>query len=213
VTDSIEQFVEDLARERTDALVNQYAAEVPGLDRPGGAAIRCANLRAYLEPRIGAPLALIGEAPSAHGARFSGIAFTAERSLAPEQWTSAPGLRRNGFTEHSATILRRALEAIELDPAHVVLWNAVPFHPARFDDPLRNRRPSPAEFALGARWLERLLALMQPARIAAVGRSAQRLMPDGTTPLRHPAYGGGAELRDGLSMLIAGIGDGSLREV
>ncbi len=49
--DSIAAFVADLSRAQTGALVNQYAVVVPGLDRPGGAAIRCANLRAYLEPR------------------------------------------------------------------------------------------------------------------------------------------------------------------
>ena len=132
--DPVEQFVADLARERTGALVNQYSGDIEGIDRPGGGAIRCANLVAYLRPRIGAPLALIGEASSAHGARFSGIAFTAERSLEPDQRTSAIGLRRNGFPEHSATVLGKALIAAHLDTADVVLWNAVPFHPAREDN-------------------------------------------------------------------------------
>src|ERR1035437_579098 len=160
MADSVAWFVADLARELTGALVNQYAVAVPGVDRPGAAAIRCVNLRAYLEPRIGARLALIGEAPSAHGARFSGIAFTAECSLPKEQQTSAPGLRRHGSSEQSATIIRGALAAVELAPAEVILWNAVPFHPAADGNPLRNRTPSDPEFALGARWLERFLALM-----------------------------------------------------
>lgn len=138
MSDSVQWFVADLAREMTGALVNQYAIEVPGMDRPGAAAIRCVNLRAYLEPRVGARLALIGEAPSAHGARFSGIAFTAERSLDPAQRTSAPDLAPDGFTEHSATILSRALAESGIDPTSVVLWNAVPFHPARPDDRLKN---------------------------------------------------------------------------
>ncbi len=81
--DTVERFVTDLAAEFAPTLINQYALEVPGIDGPRGASIRRANLRAYLEPRIGCPLALIGEAPSAHGARFSGIAFTAERGQAP----------------------------------------------------------------------------------------------------------------------------------
>jgi hypothetical protein len=148
MADSVAWFVADLARELTGALVNQYAVEVTGVDRPGAAAIRCVNLRAYLEPRVGARLALIGEAPSAHGARFSGIAFTAERSLNPTQRTSAPGLAPDGFTEHSATILSRALAESGIEPASVVLWNAVPFHPARSDDGLRNRRPRPSSSRL-----------------------------------------------------------------
>ncbi len=203
MTDSIAEFVADLAREQTGALVNQYAVEIPRLDRAGGAAVRCENLRAYLEQRIGARLALIGEAPSAHGARFSGIAFTAERSLDPSQWTSAPGLRRNGFTEHSATILRRALEAAEFAPATVLLWNAVPFHPARVDDPLRNRRPTVGELTLGLRWLDRFLALMQPGMVVPLGQSAVRVLPPGTKALRHPANGGKPELVAGLADLAA----------
>jgi Uracil DNA glycosylase superfamily len=202
--DSIDAFVADLARARPATLVNPYADEVAGLDRPGAAAIRCANLRAYLEPRIGASLALIGEAPSAHGARFSGIAFTAERSLAPAQRTSAAGLRPDGFTEHSATVLREALLAAGIDPTDVVLWNAVPFHPARADDPLRNRTPRVEERALGAAWLLRFLELMQPRRVAAVGQTARRALPHGTPVVRHPAHGGGPRLHADLASLAAG---------
>ena len=204
-TDSVEQFVVDLSREPTGSLVNQYASDVDGIDRPGGAAIRCANLRAYLEPRIGASLALIGEAPSAHGGRFSGIAFTAERSLAPLQRTSAAGLKPGGFTEHSATVLRRAIEAVGFVEADIVLWNAVPFHPAHADDALRNRTPSASELALGGGWLLRFLDLMQPGRIAAVGRSAARVLPHGTTVVRHPANGGSPQLLADLTALAADL--------
>ena len=206
MADSVAWFVADLARELTGALVNQYAVEVPGVDRPGAAAIRCVNLRAYLEPRVGARLALIGEAPSAHGARFSGIAFTSERSLNPTQRTSAPGLAPDGFSEHSATILSRALAESGIDPASVVLWNAVPFHPARPDDRLRNRRPRAVELALGQYWLVRFLALMRPGTIAAVGQSAAQVLPPGTRVLRHPANGGGPMLTAGLSALADELG-------
>ena len=206
MADSVEWFVADLARERTGALVNQYSVEIPGVDRPGAAAIRCVNLRDYLESRVGARLALIGEAPSAHGARFSGIAFTAERSLSPAQHTSAPELAPGGFTEHSATILVGALAKSGIDPASVVLWNAVPFHPARPDDRLRNRRPRAVEFALGQYWLARFIALMRPGTVAAVGQSAARVLPPGTRVLRHPANGGGPKLTAGLLALADEFG-------
>ncbi len=199
------EFVADLALERPPSLFNQYATEVTGLDRPGGPAIRCGNLRAYLEPRIGARLALIGEAPSAHGARFSGIAFTDERSLPAVQRTSADGLRKDGFAEHSATILRGALEAAGMDPASVILWNAVPFHPARADDPLRNRRPTAEELALNRRWLDRFLVLMQPQQVVGLGQSSKRVLPAGTRVLRHPANGGKPRLQAGLIELAADI--------
>jgi len=206
MVDSIAAFVADLAREETGALVNQYAVEITGLDRPGGAAIRCANLHAYLGSRIGAPLAMIGEAPSAHGARFSGIAFTSESSLGEAQRTSAPELARDGFTEHSATVLAWALAASGIDPASVVFWNAGPFHPAREDDRLTNRRPRADELRLGQHWLERFLALMRPGMIAAVGRSAKRTLPPGTRVLRHPANGGRPMLTAGLIALADELG-------
>jgi uracil-DNA glycosylase len=207
MSDSVERFVEDLAGERTGSLVNQYRDDVDGIDRPGGAAIRCANLRAYLQPRIGAALALIGEAPSAHGARFSGIAFTSERSLAPAQRTSAAGLEPRGFTEHSATVLRKAIEAAGLVDTDILLWNVVPFHPARVDDVLKNRTPRIDEVALGGRWLLRFLDLMHPGRVAAVGRTAGRALP-GTTVVRHPANGGSRQLLADLSALAADLRTG-----
>lgn len=43
MTDSIAPFVAYLARVQTGALIDQYALEVPGLDYPGGAAIRCGH--------------------------------------------------------------------------------------------------------------------------------------------------------------------------
>jgi hypothetical protein len=150
---------------------------------------------------MGAPIALIGEAPSAHGARFSGIAFTAERSLAPADRTSAPGLRRDGFSEHSASVLASALRRAGFDLSSVMLWNAVPFHPADPSDPLRNRRPTASELVLGIAWLERILALMRPGMVVAVGRTAGRALPPGTRVIRHPANGGSRQLTADLTGL------------
>ena len=62
--------------------MNPYADEHPELDLPGGAAVRRANLRHYLDERAGARLLLVGEAIGYRGGRFSGMAFTSERLLA-----------------------------------------------------------------------------------------------------------------------------------
>ena len=51
-------------------------------DVPGAAAIRLANLRAYLAERAGADVVALGEAAGYQGMRWSGIAFTSERDLA-----------------------------------------------------------------------------------------------------------------------------------
>jgi hypothetical protein len=44
MADSIERFVAQLALAQTGDLFNQYANDVPGLDRPGGADLRRSNL-------------------------------------------------------------------------------------------------------------------------------------------------------------------------
>lgn len=204
--DTIERFLADLVAEATPTLINQYAVEVPALDRPGGAAIRRDNLRAYLERRIGRPFALIGEAPSARGARFSGIAFTAERSLAEERQTSAAGLCPGGFTEHSATVLGSALHAAGIDSNDVVFWNAVPFHPAGRDDPLRNRRPTRLELEIGRHWLARFLAVVRPSHVVAVGRTASLALGPDSRVVRHPANGGSPQLRIDLAGLVTDTG-------
>lgn len=206
MSDGVDQFVADLAVARIPSLVNQYAVEVAGLDRQDAAAIRRSNLAAYLDGRLGAKFALIGEAPSAHGGRFSGIAFTDERSLEPQARSSAIGLAPDGFREYSAGILRKALQEADIDIADVVLWNAVPFHPARPDNPLRNRRPSVEEIGLSKPWIDRFVALMRPGCVVAVGRTAARALGPWAPMVRHPAYGGQQRLIEDLIRLSTGEG-------
>jgi uracil-DNA glycosylase len=93
-----------------------------------------------------------------------------------------------------------------IDPGDVILWNAVPFHPARADDPLRNRRPSADELVVGAGWLARFLALMQPGPVVAVGRTAGQALPAGTRIVRHPANGGSRQLQIDLAGLASELG-------
>jgi len=177
-------------------LVNPYACFDPNLDRPGAAAIRAATLLAYLEARSQPVLLLVGEAAGYQGCRFSGIAFTSERSLPPSQWTSS---RPEGWKEPSATIVHGALKALELEE-RTILWNVVPFHPAG-PSSLSNRRPTAAERRAGTVWLRRLLAITEPGTVAAIGRVAEAALPPGTPYLRHPARGGAGRFRDGLAEL------------
>ena len=89
--------------------------------------IRTANPLAYLQDRRHPALLLVGEAAGYHGCRFSGIAFTSERSFAGPQRTST---RPEGWQEPSATVVHGELASLGLEGS-TVLWNVVPFHPAR----------------------------------------------------------------------------------
>lgn len=184
--DSLERLVADLGAAETCRLVNPYADHDPELDRPDGAAIRRANLLAYLEERRSPALLLVGEAAGYRGCRFSGIAFTSERSLSPERWSS---LRASGWQELSATIVHRELGQLGLE-SRTLLWNAVPFHPTVDGQPLSNRTPSAAERKAGAVWLSRIIRLTQPGLAVAVGWSAAKSLPPGMPRVRHPATGG-----------------------
>src|SRR5690349_14930359 len=108
------------------------ADETPELDLPGGAGARRANVVRYLAERTAVrPVLLVGEAMGYAGGRFSGIAFTAERTL--HAWGppyAATSTRPEGFSEQSGTIVHGLLA--ELGCEHrVVLWNVVPAHPHR----------------------------------------------------------------------------------
>jgi uracil-DNA glycosylase len=182
----LDRFISELAAARMGSTVNPYAAEheQPDVDRRGAAAIRRANLRDYLVSRAREPVLLVGEAAGYRGCRFSGIAFTSERSLAAERWSSRMAA---GWQEPSATVVHRVLEELSLEE-DVMLWNALPFHPAG-PTPLSNRAPTRAELVAGVIWLHRLMGLVRPRAVLAVGRTAARVLP-GAPTLRHPSHGG-----------------------
>jgi uracil-DNA glycosylase len=142
-------LLDDLRRARIGATFNQYAG--------AAGAVRLANLRRYLDERSAADVVALGEAAGYQGMRWSGIAFTSERDLlrwgAPYQLTSD---RPEGWSEPSGTIVHRTREQLGAE-RRVVLWNTVPHHPHHPGRPLSNRRPSAAEVAAGAVYVERLL--------------------------------------------------------
>ena len=170
---------------------------MPGLDRPGGAAVRAENLLAFLRARPAPALLLVGEAPGYRGCRFSGIPFTSERSLPLERRTS---LRPAGWVEPSATIVQRTLARLARQ-GDTLLWNVFPFHPMAPGDPLTNRRPTAAELREGRAWLDRLLGLVRPAQVVAVGRVAGDALHAGNV-IRHPSHGGARRFEQELFAVL-----------
>ena len=140
----------------------------PALERADAPALRRANATAYLNARAGrAPLLLVGEAMGYAGGRFTGIAFTAERTL--HGWGppyAATSVRPEGWAEQSGTIVHGALATLGLE-AETVLWNVVPAHPHRPGEPLSNRTPAVGELRAGAEVLGELIERLRPR---AIGR-------------------------------------------
>ena len=197
----MERLLAELNRLRIGATFNQYAEAGPD-DVPGAAAIRLENLRAYLAERPGADVVCLGEAGGYQGMRWSGIAFTSERDLlrwgAPYRTTCAA----RTWSEPSGTIVHKVLA--ELGAEHrVILWNTVPTHPHRPGEPLSNRRPTTAEVEAGAPLAMRLVELVRPRTVVAVGRIAESVLPAGTAYVRHPANAGGPAFREGMRAILA----------
>ena len=167
-----ESFVTSLASARIGETHNQYA------DSP----LRRERLAAYLERRRDASLLLVGEAAGYRGARVSGIPFTSERQLTG-----------TGPTEISATIVHRTLAELGLEH-DVLLWNVVPTHPHRPDDPLSNRRPTRGEVEAGRPFVD---ALSRGRSVIAVGRVAECALD--APYVRHPSHGGAAAFRATLT--------------
>lgn len=142
----------------------------------------------------------VGEAAGYQGARISGIPFTSEALLMDG---AIPRLGHSGrlssrpkpWSEPSARILWELLYRYDM-AEDVVLWNACPFHPFG-NGPYSNRTPTTGEVRLGLPLLRLLVDENPNARFLAIGnRSANALGSLGIphTALRHPAYGGKAEL-------------------
>jgi hypothetical protein len=155
----------------------------------------------------------IGEAAGYQGARWSGIAFTSERDLArwgPPYRPTSP--RREGYSEPSGTIVHATLEALGAE-FRVVLWNVVPTHPHRPDSPLSNRRPTASEIAEGVIHADRLLALLRPRLVVAVGRIAEAALAGrASATVRHPSHGGAVLFRTGLGELLSRGQPGATRQ-
>jgi hypothetical protein len=200
VTEDWGAFVAQLAGRRFGDAFPMLAAEDPALDRPGGAATRRENLAHYLAERTAQPpVLLVGEAMGWAGGRFSGIAFTAERTLlrwgAPYEPSS---LRPEGYAEQSGSIVHGLLDALGAEP-RALLWNVVPAHPHQPARPLSNRLPREQERRAGGEVLAELVARARPLALVPVGRTAERTLAElgieAEPAVRHPANAGAARFR------------------
>lgn len=196
----MDHLLADLARLRIGATFNQYAQAGPD-DLPGGPAIRLENLRAYLAERAGADIVCLGEAAGYQGMRWSGVAFTSERDLLRWGPPYRPTCAARTWSEPSGTIVHKVLEELGAE-RRVILWNTVPTHPHRPGEPLSNRRPAVAEVEAGAALAMRLVDLVKPRTVVAVGRIAESVLPPGTAYVRHPANAGGPAFREGMRAIL-----------
>ncbi len=190
----------------TDNLWNPYLGEDPEFDIKHAATIRRNNLKNYLKSYSKNPdFILVGEAPGPWGCRFSGIAFTSERQLIEGQ-LPFEGQASSTFAppvlERSGTILWGAL--IQYFPRFFV-WNSIPYHPFNPGDPLSIRTPKRSEVLKYSPLLEKVVQLLSPKGIIAIGRKAEQGLTNlGFDPIyvRHPSFGGKPAFLSGMEEIF-----------
>lgn len=172
---------------------NPYRGVDPAVDRPGADRIRRENLRRYLESfTIWPETLVIGEAPGWRGCRFSGVPFTSEAQLAGSLpfCGASSSLSDQPHREAAATIFWRVMRAYH---PHFLAWNSLPQHPHLLGQPCSNRTPLQSEIRQADGALAKLVALLAPRQVIAVGNSAattaQRLGL-AAIQVRHPGRGG-----------------------
>lgn len=221
----IVRFIEGLKNSPAGAIFNPWWQRDKTNDDYGNSAeIRRMQLRFYLNQRMkSTKFLLIGEALGYQGGHFSGIAMTSERILLghlqkrnvlPEHVftglqpcrTSFESIKKDGFSEPTATIVWSHLLQLGLDPYHFTIWNALPWHPYNESKGmLSNRTPTPAELAEGHKHLIKLIKIMNPQQIVAVGEKASLQLTALNiehTKVRHPANGGAGKFRDQFQQLL-----------
>lgn len=210
--DRIEKFIEALSQEvSTPTLTNAYSP----LQEQGN--ICRHNLSVYLHKVMehNSKVMLIGEAPSFHGCRLSGIPFTCEYDFTREVIPSLMG-KGEGYEifsknqpEHelSASIVWSKLQKwYENYGTLPLLWNICPFHPHKADNHLSNRTPTGKEVERGMNYLLQLVELFDIQHIGCIGRKSEKAVQTLGFPhtyLRHPSCGGVHMFRDMMDEFTA----------
>jgi len=195
---TLEQTLFDV--ESTERLFNMYTSVNPDYDVHEAAAIRRANLLAYLSACSQTPeLLLLAEAPGPNGCRFSGIPFTAEEQLLSDTFPVVGRQSSNQAMPRSEYSSRIVWDLLAPHFERVVIWNAVPLHPHKPGHPMSIRTPSVSEIRTWAPLIRTLTDHFRPTQVISIGRIAERACSiEGITSryVRHPSQGGANIFRD-----------------
>ena len=222
----MESFFKSLKTIKLDNIFNPWFCHDKQNDiNENSPSIRHLQLRQYLSERKNAKYLLLAEALGYQGGHFSGIPMTSERillgkmkhkSITPEhvfsgiepQRTSKPSVKKDGFTEPTATIVWKRLISAGFDMKEFIFWNAFPWHPYNPKKGiLSNRTPSDDELEKGKPVINELLSLINITKIITVGEKARvQLEKTGiyAPTVRHPANGGAGKFREQIIKVIKG---------
>lgn len=174
-------------------------------DRPNAPLLRQRNLKQVLEAILDskAETLWIARDLGYRGGRRTGIPLTDEvhldramellKTQTLERATDGPIV-----AERTAAIVWQVLGRIQQP---VMLWNVFPFHPHEDENPFSNRCHSRKEREKTWPILDRLIAMLRPKQVLAIGRDAHSALNDmgiESIAVRHPSYGGQSAFVSGV---------------
>lgn len=191
-------------------LFNPYNDQTQEFDKPGAIKTRRENFSAYLScykemPRI----FLLAEAPGPWGCRFSGVPLVSEALLEDAEFPihgTATSLAEKPHGEYTANIYWRVLGPYF---PQFFTWNSVPFHPYKEGKPMSIRNPGNREVQVYTETLRKILDVMQPEKMLAIGRKAEYAygkIDVACTYIRHPSQGGARKFEEGINEVIRELG-------
>jgi hypothetical protein len=211
--DRIKLFIDELSKEEsTPILTNVYSPAMPQSEVCRG------NLYNYLH-RIknnNSKVMLIGEAPSYHGCRLSGIAFTSEDKFTEDIIPGIMGkdLGYNIFSEgkpereySASTVWPKLKDWYNAHGSVPLLWDICPFHPHKENDNESNRTPRKKEIERGIKYFLELTYIFDIQHIGCIGRKSFNTIDSmnlnvSLKYLRHPSCGGKREFEDNITEYI-----------
>jgi uracil-DNA glycosylase len=193
--------------ESNQTLFNQFNTVEPDLDINNGHLIRRQNLKNYLNSISSKPeFIIIGEAPGHKGMRFTGVPFTNEEQLLKGILLPFEGrktsLQKSPRSGLSANIF---WETLRMHHPRFIVWDCILFHPHDLNKSLSNRRPKPEEIRKHSKILMKVLSLLDPITVIALGRKPEKMLDYLEYPnqyIRHPAHGGINDFKRGMENLF-----------
>ena len=195
------QFVAELGALRFQRVFNPYSDQCPSYDFDGAPARRSETLVKVLEvaSSAGVDSIWVGRDLGYRGGRRTGLALTDDVHFHAhlKRWgvnVSRP-TKGEPVPERTATVVWNVLDMIDRP---IFLWNVFPLHPHEEGAPFTNRAHNTQERRAGMEVLRKLVKLLRPKRIVAIGNDADGVLQQfseitNTAKVRHPSYGGQTE--------------------
>ncbi len=204
-----DSFVSAVRKLKFPNTFNPYVQRCEQYDKPKAPEIRTTVLYEILIAArdVDIDAIWIGRDLGHRGGRRTGLALTDDCRFSDHIRRWGVEMDRPTFgplvRERTAGVVWEMLEQIE---EHVFLWNIFPLHPFPEGNVYGNRPHSAVERNAGEELLVRLVSILKPRRIVAVGNdSARALMKIFSKPdinhVRHPSYGGERVFRKQVASL------------